>query len=275
VVFAREGSAAGKVWNQQSMEFMHNFIENKGTLADSCLEATILGRLMEFTMVALPRYFTNLKKSDFKSDENPTGPRGLYLLDNQRFFVGPQLPTELKRDAKIVEWEILYQNAESPYTLDYEILQTPSQTIVRIDMPGVFPDSKVDDSGYRSFSMNHRMAAHTFEYVWSQGERQLVKITGRKVITDGKHPGLDIMVFRSDAINETTSRITENKVRRGDVKLTIELKQDAEKVGPDSFANVHAEYKDNGVMVVTFDHPGELEEAPQEAELFIVDHLVT
>jgi hypothetical protein len=142
VVFAREGSAAGKVWNQQSMEFMQNFIQSKGAIKDSILEASILGRLMNFTMETLPRYFTNLKKSDFFPTKTSNASRALFLLHNKRFFVGPQFATELKRDAKIVEWEILYQSNESPYTLDYEILQKQSETIVRIELPGVFPDGK-------------------------------------------------------------------------------------------------------------------------------------
>jgi hypothetical protein len=258
VVFAREGSAAGKVWNQQSMEFMQNFIQSKGAIKDSILETSILGRLMNFTMETLPRYFTNLKKSDFFPTKTSNASRALFLLDNKRFFVGPQFATELKRDAKIVEWEILYQSVESPYTVDYEILQKQSKTMVRIDIPGVFPDGK--DTNVTKRTLRSRGIGPD-DFLWSQGERQLVRITSRKVFHDGKAPGLDIMVSRRDAMNETnTNRVMETKLSRGDVKLTIELARDSETRGPDAFDKVHAVYQDNGIMVVTFVHPGEQEE---------------
>jgi hypothetical protein len=56
----------------------------------------------------------------------------------------------------------------------------------------------------------------------------------------------------------------ETKLSRGDVKLTIELNRDSETRGPDGFDKVHAVYQENGIMVVTFVHPGEQVEDPEE-----------
>lgn len=222
LVLGREGTAAGKAFNQQTCEIIKHIMDFKKMSGGNGAEQklSLLAEFDRYVGQNLHKYFKNMPEENCKLYCEHKPEEGLNL------YVKPKMDgkqSELRGNAIVSEWQIIWG---AKYELDYELIKRPKKCVtVNVDVPGVFshgPDQAIrKDTAHGPFK---------HEYTWTEKlggkDVKVLEVIVRTARSDEQGPSVEVTANRREVFEAVAGK-TPEKVRdsgkHGKVYRTINL----------------------------------------------------